>query len=1058
MDTQSYWTKDTWLMDLQDIVNLNTTQGFVGFNKTPSYNIDTTGYIKSDTGILTNAFTSSNASVKDITFSNLTGANASINSITFSNAIGSNATIGNIQTPYINLTTSNSLYCNGYSMYDPFPDDPDEGRWYFQTDKGNLHISWLRDELNILSDLFKLGTDIGSVVGFLYPFLKNVYDWWRPSGDFVEALSAGLQDWFGNAQANAIAEALQNALENGGDDYSGESNKFYVSWSNLKDKPFAVNNGLSVSMRGDLLLSDGYSIKSIPDGNLVRQGRNNLTQISSSGQETLINIGSKEAFLNYLLIGGSNSNFFFSRSNKSFKLQDWNFTCNSITNGSNQIAFSNNWFNYNGSISASNYIQAGVSFGGNQLTSFSNGDIQFNQSNFRIKYTLYNSNDTTQNTTSYLNMSPSNLEWKTQGSTACNGGTIAPQITQFAVDSNGVYLASNITTSNDLVIKSECPAEFLNGYGYNKTGILTMNDKALRFITRYTPIDLNATSNYDYVNFSVNSNGIFALTQPKLLGSTETIWRMIGLSNSNVEVSSFPRLEYSLSNGLVWGMELQNSNLVSDIFSVSRYGEISVRNPSTLLMEKIVDSNSALTRGSTSIDRFGVMRQSSNMIMTPDGTLSNQTISTCNLTCVTLQAVVINESNIYSQNTYTNFLSASNIQEGGSNLYNKYALSNDISTFSNWTTSNYFWTSNQLANNQSTSNLISIAGTGTAPHISYYDVPNSNAILRVLFTSSNPNGSFSNVGALSNVSLTKYATTTPSVSLLNTPYGGMVTTNSNNAGYYIMSGMGSCNSYTISCVVSGLDRVRQANGVSNNFNIPIVSSVHSTNQVLLGLQYVGGATQRWYMWNRSSAGGSFTTNMITGSTSSTLSNTYVLAVTMNSNGSSNYVNGTSSVSTQTGVKNSAPTYLFFSSNVYGAFPHPNIGDLRIYNTYLTSNQINNIYLSYTSNLDIPSTITTTYSNGLTTWNVNDNINNSLLSISSNATSVNMGTFTAPSITLGNMRMDSNGMYIGSNLIINFTNSNTPILSSFIDENMGLDEVIIGNQTFSSAYSNDPFQF
>jgi hypothetical protein len=91
---------------------------------------------------------------------------------------------------------------------------------------------------------------------------------------------------------------------------------------------------------------------------------------------------------------------------------------------------------------------------------------------------------------------------------------------------------------------------------------------------------------------------------------------------------------------------------------------------------------------------MGTTIYSSNSINVLNGqpfTISN--LTACNINAVSITAVNITESNLYSSNVIANALSASNIQEGGSNLIQKYTLSNAQSnhtllsaytSYSNW--------------------------------------------------------------------------------------------------------------------------------------------------------------------------------------------------------------------------------------------------------------------------------------------------------------------------------------------------------------------------------------
>jgi hypothetical protein len=196
--------------------------------------------------------------------------------------------------------------------------------------------------------------------------------------------------------------------------------------------------------------------------------------------------------------------------------------------------------------------------------------------------------------------------------------------------------------------------------------------------------------------------------------------------------NNFTRLEQSLENGLIWGRGLSNNfGTYADLFQFKQNGELLTADY-TGTLKRHINSNAEIHKGATVIDNDGniktngsnlilasgtIQRRANvdcnvgfqvspsgfltmgNLIITPEGvltssseaTFSNLTVS--NLNAVSITSINITESNLFISNVVADALSGSNIMEGGSNLIEKYALSNALNNMNSnlftFTSSNF---------------------------------------------------------------------------------------------------------------------------------------------------------------------------------------------------------------------------------------------------------------------------------------------------------------------------------------------------------------------------------
>jgi hypothetical protein len=114
--------------------------------------------------------------------------------------------------------------------------------------------------------------------------------------DTVQTLAKAYDLFYGTGQealTQAAVEALGQALDNLGDETSSNP-KIAVAWSNIKNIPIA-SQSTNIGIRGDLLVADAQSLKSIPANQFSTNSYGQLG-MTTSGSDTIINFGTKEAF------------------------------------------------------------------------------------------------------------------------------------------------------------------------------------------------------------------------------------------------------------------------------------------------------------------------------------------------------------------------------------------------------------------------------------------------------------------------------------------------------------------------------------------------------------------------------------------------------------------------------------------------------------------------------------------------------------------------------------------------------------------------------------------
>jgi hypothetical protein len=432
------------------------------------------------------------------------------------------------------LNAGSDIQVSGYSLQNPCPYDHDMFHIPFTEEQGWIDITWLKTPVSagsILSDLFTVGSTIADFGGLL----KDVYDLLNANN--AESLAQ-----------QALRDAMEEAL-NGMDSNGTSSNKIVVSWSNLKNVPIAAKNN-DIGVRGDMIVADAQSLKVIGANQFSRVSALNNMQMDLANPTTILNFGTKEAWLKGLNIG---SNVWINNSNKSFRLQDWSFGSNSISNYSSNINLINDT-NISGNLTITS---SNLNYSSNLLTSqITNGSNYslLTQSNNKLMFNI--------NTTPVL-----------------------------TIDSNTLYVSSNISMSAPATIRGYTSPTIDDPY---REGILRLHPDNMRFLSMSNTYG----SNIENIWLSITSNGLFIPNKCSIYGKQEYYSQFDPYTYSNKTKLNFPRVDIN-NYGLVYGLGLSNNTLASsnDLFRISPQSELYTTNMNTVIPVMHFNSNADFVKG-----------------------------------------------------------------------------------------------------------------------------------------------------------------------------------------------------------------------------------------------------------------------------------------------------------------------------------------------------------------------------------------------------------------------------------------------------------------------------
>jgi hypothetical protein len=304
-----YFQKDS------DVLFVNEDTQRVGIlNSNPDYTLDIDGNVSASNILALNAivpFIQNELLLGDVvnTQSNITDyIQATSGDIDHINCISLNA-LSNV------VIGSNLAILNTYLNREcPIPQ---QGTLFgFSLGGGWIDPSWIKTDndfsetLNALWDLGQTGWDIAQFVNSVFNPDKTI--------------------------GNDLADALKEALSDGDSNSEG---KIYVDWGNVKKKPiFANKTTHDVGVKGNLYLNEAQSLYGLNSAYFSLGNELSLQVTSTSNAEKILDIGTKEAYLNSLNIG---SNVYMSINSNAVKLNNYTLSSNAITNSNASVTFLN---------------------------------------------------------------------------------------------------------------------------------------------------------------------------------------------------------------------------------------------------------------------------------------------------------------------------------------------------------------------------------------------------------------------------------------------------------------------------------------------------------------------------------------------------------------------------------------------------------------------------------------------------------------------------------------------------------------------------------------------
>jgi len=710
----------------------------IGINtETPETTLDVAGDLTAvditSSNLLTSNITSSNISTSNITACNVISATLATGDISAddlicdgisanavqtinlvgSNLVGSNVTATTAVTaPVISATAflegltinaASNLCWGGHSLYEPYPTDTND--WDdlipFNPDmEGMIHESWIYKPLTA-KDIFQDIWNIADLGIDMFQLLSDLSDFTSGLGGLAGAVPAAVAGAITGGVAGGVAggvvDALKDLLSGDGD---GEDD-VKVHWKKVTNKPIATNNSGDLGIDGDFIIEETGKIKT--NGGLGIDMNNNATM--SAPYRTILDFGTSTLYLkNIILHDGTetNSNITLKGTDKNFRIQDWLFSSNVISNrnspvSSIQFSTSNNNIAVAGSVQLDSNLSVYDMIVCDKYISKSNGGIQFTSNALKVEY----QDDFTFNN-SYLYMYNDTVEFKTK--TGEELGT--EEVLQFSIDSNGtMYTRSNLLMPSTAIIRSYLPESIDEPY---REGLLNVSHNTLRYVSRS---NVNG-SNFDKIWWSVNSNGMFLLQRNAILGKNETLTEP-DFNNplSNIARTSFSRVETDLTNGFRFGAGISNDLTNRDYFKITRKGEIYSYSSSNDTLYMLTNSNAEVHKGTLRIDNEGNLKINNSNVILANGTIQRRSnpevtdgFSVSPLGYLTMGGLLIQPTGVMTNTesvTLSN-LTASNINsltisENGSNLISKYTLSNNNSNW-NWGSNTASWSSNNNSN------------------------------------------------------------------------------------------------------------------------------------------------------------------------------------------------------------------------------------------------------------------------------------------------------------------------------------------------------------------------
>lgn len=345
--------------------------------ETPQYTLDVKGDISASNVITTNVI-ANNGLINTVMSSNIISGDVETETIQ-TTSIFSQCNISQSNfTEYTeaNLGVINDIHCSSLVAYSnihclsnvvigsnlailntylnspcPFPGEANYFGW---NDQGWIHSSWIHTDPDMMELLGKLW-DIGAAGWDIFDAVKDVYSYLNPT-----------------SASGALADDMKNTLNDALDqiDENPASNQLSVSFWNLNNRPFVATTNYDLGVKADLYLNESKSIYSLNGSYFVPNYKNNQTLLTTSGKDLILNVGTKQLFINELNIG---SNVYVSKNSNNVILKNFTLTNNAILNSNASLTFNSNSILIdtliNNNINTSNLIGQNIKVGSYTINS-----------------------------------------------------------------------------------------------------------------------------------------------------------------------------------------------------------------------------------------------------------------------------------------------------------------------------------------------------------------------------------------------------------------------------------------------------------------------------------------------------------------------------------------------------------------------------------------------------------------------------------------------------------------------------------------------------------------
>lgn len=488
----------------------------------------------------------------------------------------------------LDLNTLKDVKVNGYSLQQPFPNID----WSLvipgYTGNGYIDPSWIKTQdgdasFGDLSDilaLVALGTSALAAIGSVAAFVTAM-----GASSLAEALAKKLADLFDPPD---LPE---------GDDGEGSSNDIQVKWAKIRNKPIASTGNRDIGFQRHMYVSANGLLQVMNPANFSLSANNNLL-VNPTGLTTLIDFGNRD---------------FYGRQ----------FNTNAISINSNELRHSNlegfmrfqnkqidinsNIFKYdafNGIIETGKiYCEELVDY--YDSNNIFRSSLKFNPNvENRLRF-VDKGNPYSSNTSTWIR---NDIVQNSQGVEIIRNSNVL-----WSVDDNGNQFATgSIAFSNSPVFLVALQREtaFSNdGRTYQQEGELFFDATTLGFRGVYYDDENPANPPQNKMMLSVDSNGLVIYNRGLIMSSNEiyTSPNPLAPFGSNLTLSNFPRFEFTMKDGMIWGSGYSNAplNFQNDFFKYTRDGRLYTWDEESYTLNQLTDNFANITKGSTTIFKSG---------------------------------------------------------------------------------------------------------------------------------------------------------------------------------------------------------------------------------------------------------------------------------------------------------------------------------------------------------------------------------------------------------------------------------------------------------------------